>query len=410
MITARFLHTLSTVVGARRCVRERILMLGMTPLAERIVEEIETRAGVCGSIVGVVDDRPSLTDSDLDVLLLGPIARLSEIVDEIRPHRIVVALTERRGSTPVQALLESCLVRGIVIEEAAQCFERLTGQLAIESLTPTSIVFSGRFPPSPVHQAFARAVSWLVAAVGLVCSLPLLALIAIAIKLESDGPVLFVQPRVGANGRPFALMKFRTMQVAMAPHSEWAADNAARVTRVGKWLRALRLDELPQFVNILRGEMNLVGPRPHPVCNHELFTLVTQPERDDVLASYYHLRSMAARRPAGQVRYRYASNLEEEIEKLRYDLPVKHVSLWLDLDLANTCRSFPGGLSVSSAPSCDRDGRGAAVPCAPKLNRRGGVMGCRVCGEDCVPSRVDIRSDRGRVRRSGGHHGSIAAA
>jgi lipopolysaccharide/colanic/teichoic acid biosynthesis glycosyltransferase len=325
-------------------------MLGMTPLAERIIEETETRA--CGSVVGVVDDRSSLTDSDLDVPLLGPIARLSEIVDEARPDRIVVAFTERRGSTPVQALLESCLVRGIVIEEAAQCFERLTGQLAIESLTPTSIVFSGKFPPPPVHQAFARAVSWLVAAVGLVCTMPLLALIAIAIKLESDGPVLFVQPRVGANGRPFSLMKFRTMQVTMAPHSEWAADNAARVTRVGKWLRALRLDELPQFVNILRGEMNLVGPRPHPLCNHELFTLVTRNlnETTGTSVSYYHLRSMVRPGLTGwaQVRYRYANNLEEEIEKLRYDLYyVKHVSLWLDLRiLANTCRLvFSGGLS-----------------------------------------------------------------
>ena len=248
----------------------------------------------------------------------------------------MVALTERRGSTPIQALLESCLVRGIVVEEAAQCYERLTGQLAIESLTPTSIVFSGKFRPSRLHQAFARALSLLVAVVGLVCSLPLLGLIAVAIKLESDGPVLFVQPRVGANGRPFKLLKFRTMRATTAPQSEWAADNEARVTRVGKWLRTLRLDELPQFINILRGEMNLVGPRPHPVCNLELFTLVTRNlnETTGRSVSYYHLRSMVRPGMTGwaQVRYRYANNLEEEIEKLRYDLYyVKHVSVWLDL-------------------------------------------------------------------------------
>jgi exopolysaccharide biosynthesis polyprenyl glycosylphosphotransferase len=351
-ITSPLLHALSAVVGARGFCRERILMLGMTPLAERIIRETETRAGLCGSVVGVVDDRPSPADGATDPPLLGPIGRLSEIVDDVRPHRIVVAFTERRGSTPIQTLLESCLVRGIVIEEAAQCFERLTGQLAIESLTPTSIVFSGKFPPSAVHQALARAVSWLVAAVGFVCSLPLLCLIAIAIKLDSDGPVLFVQPRVGANGRPFKLLKFRTMHVAMGPHSEWAADNAARVTRVGKWLRTLRLDELPQFVNILRGEMNLVGPRPHPVSNLELFTLVTRNlnETTGTSVSYYHLRSMVRPGLTGwaQVRYRYANNLEEEIEKLRYDLYyVKHVSVWLDLRiLASTCRLvLSGGLS-----------------------------------------------------------------
>jgi lipopolysaccharide/colanic/teichoic acid biosynthesis glycosyltransferase len=349
--------------------RERILVLGLTPLAERIIQETEACAGACGSVVAIVDDLSPAGESATDPPLLGPIARLSQIVDDVHPDRIVVALTERRGSTPIQALLESCLVRGILVEEASQCVERLTGQLALESLNPTSIVYSGKFPPSPVHQAIARAVSWFVAVVGFACSLPLFGLIAIAIKLESDGPVLFVQPRVGLNGRPFNLMKFRTMRVAMAPHSEWAADNAARVTRVGKWLRALRLDELPQFVNILRGEMNLVGPRPHPVSNLELFTLVTRNlnETTGTSIGYYHLRSMVRPGLTGwaQVRYHYANNLEEEIEKLRYDLYyVKHASVWLDLRiLADTCRIlFSGGLSdgvtiddpaVTPTPSVD---------------------------------------------------------
>jgi lipopolysaccharide/colanic/teichoic acid biosynthesis glycosyltransferase len=142
------------------------------------------------------------------------------------------------------------------------------------------------------------------------------------------------------------------MHVTLAQHSEWAADNEARVTRVGKWLRTLRLDELPQFINILRGEMNLVGPRPHPVSNLELFTLVTRNlnETTGTSVSYYHLRSMVRPGLTGwaQVRYRYANNLEEEIEKLRYDLYyVKHVSVWLDFRiLADTCRVlFSGGLS-----------------------------------------------------------------
>jgi lipopolysaccharide/colanic/teichoic acid biosynthesis glycosyltransferase len=350
--TTRLLQTLSTVVGARSISRERILVLGLTPLAERIIQETDACAGACGSVVAVVDDLSPGGECRTDPPLLGPIARLSQIVDDVRPHRIVVALTERRGSTPIQALLESCLVRGILIEEAAQCVERLTGQLALESLNPTSIVYSGKFPPAALHQAVARAVSWLVAAVGFACSLPLFGLISIAIKLESEGPVLFVQPRVGLNGRPFNLMKFRTMRVTVAPHSEWAADNAARVTRVGKWLRALRLDELPQFVNILRGEMNLVGPRPHPVSNLELFTLVTRNlnETTGTSVGYYHLRSMVRPGLTGwaQVRYQYANNLEEEIEKLRYDLYyVKHASIWLDLRiLVDTCRVlFSGGLS-----------------------------------------------------------------
>jgi hypothetical protein len=174
-VTAPLRHALTAVAGARRLSRERILMLGRTPLAERIMREADSRAGVCGSIVGVVDDLPRVDGDATGPPLLGPIGRLSQIVDRVHPDRIVVALTERRGSTPIQALLESCLVRGIVIEEAAQYYERLTGQLAIESLTPTSIVFSGKFPPSAVHEAVARVVSLLVAVAGLVCSLPLMA-------------------------------------------------------------------------------------------------------------------------------------------------------------------------------------------------------------------------------------------
>ena len=285
-------------------------------------------------------------------------------------------------------------------------------------------MFSGKFPPSAVHEAVARVVSLLVAVVGFVCSLPLMALIAIAIKLDSNGPVLFVQARVGANGRPFKLVKFRTMHVTVAPHSEWAADNEARVTRVGKWLRTLRLDELPQFINILRGEMNLVGPRPHPVCNHELFTLVTRNlnETTGSSVSYYHLRSMVRPGLTGwaQVRYRYANNLEEELEKLRYDLYyVKHVSVWLDLRiLADTCRVlFSGRLSdgvEDAAPGARLSGRlrSALHGSSTRRGRRDGSRRHRGPGWNGVPRlcrrglrppsrRLDARSARERDGRSG---------
>jgi len=156
------------------------------------------------------------------------------------------------------------------------------------------------------------------------------------VKIESLGPVLFVQPRVGARGRAFNLMKFRTMRPADRRNSEWECDNRDRVTRLGRWLRAFRLDELPQFVNVLRGEMNLVGPRPHPVSNFELFTLVSR-NVNEVTGSavgYYTLRTMVRPGLTGwaQVRYRYANNIEEEIEKLKYDLYyVKYASAALDL-------------------------------------------------------------------------------
>jgi len=197
------------------------------------------------------------------------------------------------------------------------------------------VIASGRFRAAMLQQLVARTMSLAVALAALIVLSPILAIIALAIKLDSPGPVLFQQTRVGAQGRPFTLLKFRTMR-AGTRRSEWELDNRDQVTRVGKWLRRFRLDELPQFVNILRGEMNLVGPRPHPVSNLELFTLVARnlTELTGAAIGCYALRQIVRPGITGwaQVRYQYANNLDEEIEKLRYDLYyVKHMSPWLDL-------------------------------------------------------------------------------
>jgi exopolysaccharide biosynthesis polyprenyl glycosylphosphotransferase len=315
-------------------VPDRLLIVGSTPLARLLIDAIAARPHCHVAVAGVIDD--AVCADEADPPRLGPVDRLPEIVEQTRPDRIVVALSERRGRTPLPALLECCLARGIAVDDAAEYYERLTGRLAVETLTPASIAFCGKFRPSRVQQSCARLVSVLIALFGLLVLSPLLALIAVAIRLDSPGPVLFVQRRVGRHGRPFSLLKFRTMSATMAAHSEWAADNGDRLTRLGRWLRAARLDEVPQFINILRGEMNLVGPRPHPVSNLELFTLVVRNlnEKTGAAVSYYTLRSIVRPGLTGwaQVRYRYANNLEEEIEKLRYDLYyVKHASVWLDL-------------------------------------------------------------------------------
>ena len=316
--------------------RERLLIIGRVALTEQILTAIDMLPGRRPTVVGVVDDLvPGIGDS-AKYPLFGPVSGLAKIVDETQPDRVLVALGERRSRTPIRALVESCIARGIVVEHAADFYERVTGKLAIESLAPTSIVFSRRFGPSFFDCLFTRALSLVIAAAGLVLFAPLMLIIAIAVKLESPGPVLFVQPRVGARGRPFNLMKFRTMRPADRRNSEWECDNRDRVTKLGRWLRAFRLDELPQFVNVLRGEMNLVGPRPHPVSNFELFTLVSR-NVNDVTGSaigYYTLRTMVRPGLTGwaQVRYRYANNIEEEIEKLKYDLYyVKYASATLDL-------------------------------------------------------------------------------
>lgn len=308
---------------------ERVLIVGTHQVVDVLIDELEQQVDPCFSIIGVIDDAPDGARTPGVSLRIGPLNRLGAIIEATRPARIVMALANRDHPVPVEPLLDS-RVRGVPIEEGIDFFERVAGKLAIEALPPTSLILSDGFRHSDfVRSDFSmtvvRAASLCCAIAGLILMAPLFALAGLAIKLSSPGPVFFVQDRVGRGGRPFGLIKFRTMRCDDQPHSEWVRDNAARITQVGRWLRRFRLDELPQLVNVLCGEMNLVGPRPHPVSNYQLF-LQHIP--------YYGLR--AAVRPGitgwAQVRYGYANGLEEETEKMRYDLYyIKHRSLWLDL-------------------------------------------------------------------------------
>jgi lipopolysaccharide/colanic/teichoic acid biosynthesis glycosyltransferase len=205
-------------------------------------------------------------------------------------------------------------------------------------------VFARDFGSYRIAAAVGRATSLLIGLVGFVVCAPLCLLIAAAIRLDSPGPIFFRHERIGLHGRRFQLIKFRTMRPADGPTSEWARDNADRITQVGAWLRRFRLDELPQFVNMVRGDLNLVGPRPHPVTNQELFT-------DRI--PYYALRSLVRPGVTGwaQVRFGYANDLGEEIEKMRYDLYyIKHLSPWFDLRiLIDTVRIVLFGRGATGA-------------------------------------------------------------
>ena len=336
--------TVSTLFGV-----ERILILGLTPLAEQLIDEIERRPGR-RVIVGVLDDGRLVGGGHEEV------ARLQTIIEKLSPHRLVVALRERRGRTPFGTLLESCIARGVIVEDVVEYYERVTAKLAFESLAPMAVILAGGFRPPRLHQAVARLSSLVVALVALVLSAPILGLVALLIKLDSPGPVFFRQRRVGIGGRPFTLVKFRTMAHGGTRRSEWEGDNRDAVTRVGRFLRSFRIDELPQFLNIIRGDMNLIGPRPHPVSNLELLTLVARNlnELTGAAISCYMLRALVRPGLTGwaQVRYRYANNLEEELEKLRYDLYyVKHLSLWLDLRIAlETIKVLRGQKASSQSP------------------------------------------------------------
>ena len=311
--------------GRNRTAGLRVVILGNGPLVPMLIDAIESSLTSRYVLVGVVGDEPLREGTH--AAWLGRIDRLPAIVEDVRPDRIVVAMLDRRGRLPLKPLLES-RSRGVVVQDALEFYERLTGKIAIEALTPGALISAPGFRNHGTPENVARAVSVTVAVISLVLLAPLLAAIALAIKYEdASEPVLFLQERTGREGHPFKLLKFRTMRSGGPRRSEWVQDNSGRITRVGKWLRRFRLDELPQLVNILQGEMNLVGPRPHPSCNQEIFM-----ER----IAYYGLRSTVRPGVTGwaQVRYGYANNIDEETEKMRYDLYyIKNRSLRLDFGI-----------------------------------------------------------------------------
>jgi exopolysaccharide biosynthesis polyprenyl glycosylphosphotransferase len=302
-------------VRRRRRAARRVLMLGTKPLARWIIEEIEGRRDLGWVVVGVVED----------------VDKLGQALNATRPDRIVIGLPT--GVRLPFALLLEARARGIQVEGAVETFERLTGKLALEALPAGSIVYSDDFQPRRRHVVLTRILSLMLAALGLLLCLPLITLIGVAIKLDSRGPVFFIQERVGRRGRTFRLIKFRTMRPVEGAHSEWERDNSDRITPLGKRLRRYRLDELPQLLNVLRGQMNLVGPRPHPVTNLAELARAARGLHDEAIP-YYSMRCAVPPGITGwaQVRYRYANSLEEEMEKVRYDLYyVKHMSVWLDV-------------------------------------------------------------------------------
>ncbi len=332
---ATALAVMMTTVLISRCVwyhlmlsrpfTEHVVVLGKTLLAQAIEAELRTRPNY--RILSDVQGRLNRVHKEESAIPQLPERRWTD--DVIRPTRIVVAMSERRGCVPVEMLLDAKR-QGIVIEDGITHYERLTGKLAIETLKPSHLIFAPEFSTALVHGWIGRGLSFFVASLGVVFCAPLLGLIAVLVKLDSSGPILFVQDRVGKDGRRFQLMKFRTMAPIEGPQlerSEWVKDNGDRITRVGRWLRKFRLDELPQLLNVLSGHMNLVGPRPHPASNYQLF-MTNIP--------FYAFRSLVRPGITGwaQVRYGYANNLAEETEKMRYDLYyIKHRSVGLDLEI-----------------------------------------------------------------------------
>lgn len=303
--------------------RKRVLVLGDGPLGDRIVAALQGHSAY--ELVGhlhkqcvaetpdVIDDANHAAES---------LARLEQIAVRDGVHRIVVTMTERRG-LPMNQLL-ACRFHGIVVEDAVEFYERLNQKIALEGLNPSYLVFHGGFRwPS---RAVKRGVDVLLAILALAVTIPLFVILPILVKLSSPGPVFYRQERVGWQGRRFTILKFRSMRMdAEEPgRAIWAEEHDPRVTAVGRFMRRYRIDELPQLINVLRGDMSMVGPRP------ERPEFIGRLSRD---VPYYSYRLAVKPGITGwaQVKFRYGATVQDAAEKLQYDLYyIKHMSVRLD--------------------------------------------------------------------------------
>ena len=305
---------------------ERILIVGSGNLAVELAREVLDRPDAGYRIVGFVGtDSELLGKSLINPRVIGITSELTEVVKRENIDRIVVAMGERRGLLPTEMLLELSLAGTVSIEEGATFYERVTSRVSLNMIRPSWLIFSGRGRQARLSGLLRSFVHRSVALVGSVLSLPIALVTAALIKLDSRGPVFYRQERVGNNGKTFVLLKFRSMRVdAEESGPVWASKNDDRTTRVGKVIRKIRVDEIPQFWNILRGEMNFVGPRP------ERPHFVAQLAQE---IPYYEQRHLIPPGLTGwaQIKYPYGASIEDARQKLQYDLfYVKNQSLMLD--------------------------------------------------------------------------------
>lgn len=305
---------------------ERILIVGSGNLAVEVAREVLNRPDAGYRIVGFVgNDAELLGKSLINPRVIGLTEQLDQIVKRENIDRIVVAMGERRGQLPTNKLLQLSLTGEVNIEEGASFYERITGRVSLNMLRPSWLIFSGRGRQKKLAGVARSSVHWFVALVGSILSLPIVIVTAILIKLESRGPVFYKQERVGKNGRTFVLAKFRSMRVdAEQDGPVWASKGDSRTTRVGRIIRKIRVDEIPQFWNILKGEMSFVGPRP------ERPHFVSQLAEE---IPFYEQRHLIAPGLTGwaQIKYPYGASIEDARQKLQYDLfYIKNHSLVLD--------------------------------------------------------------------------------
>jgi len=292
---------------------QKVLFLGTSPAVREIMHNLLERPELGMAPIGFMDFE-NRSEPLEGVPCLGLMNDVREAVAEHKPDRIVVGAMERRGALPIDQLLE-LRFSGIPIEDSAHTYETVFHRVSLRELRPSQLVFSAELVPRRIMVAAQGVYSWTLGVIGAILAVPIMLVVALAVKVSSKGPIFYRQTRSGRYGVPFTLYKFRSMRTdaEVATGAVWATKDDPRITSVGRWLRKLRLDEIPQLFNVIRGEMSLVGPRPE------------RPEFVRILEDkipYYRQRLCVKPGVTGwaQVNFKYGDTMEDVATKLEYDL------------------------------------------------------------------------------------------
>lgn len=310
--------------------RDRILILGITEQAIEIIKEAENKKIRGYDIKGFVTSLESEVGKEIQGLpVFGTMDLLAEIIKSNKINTVVITLRNMRGKLPVHELLQ-CKIKNIRILEGASFYETVKRKILIDDFfKPSWFIFKDGFYYTSLHASFKRVQGLIVSFILIVFLLPVFIMTALFIKWDSKGPVFYIQKRVGHRGRIFKLLKFRSMEQNAEKESgpQFASRGDLRVTRVGRIIRKIRIDEIPQLINIFKGDMDLVGPRPE----REVFV-----KKLEKIVPYYSLRHSVRPGLTGwaQVNYPYGESYEDSKEKLKYDLYyVKHFSWYFDFQI-----------------------------------------------------------------------------
>ena len=308
---------------------KQIIIIGADGLAQQIINEVNVRKDCGYNIACIVLEKyhkGTIYDARSPIIRKNKYHGLNDLAKKMKIESIVVAIKEKRNNFPVTELLK-CRIDGIEIIDGISFYEMLKGKLDVTHLYPAWLIFSDGFKKSRTVLILKRMTDLLVSITMVLLLFPLFIIIFFLIKFDSNGPVFYLQERVGKNKKPYRLIKFRSMRNNAEEESGpvWAENNDCRITRVGKIIRAMRIDEFPQVWNVLKGEMSFVGPRP------ERMVFVKELEK---IIPYYNERFSIKPGITGwaQVNYEYGASTEDAIEKLNYDLfYIKNMSIFMDL-------------------------------------------------------------------------------